>query len=112
MFNPQHRSHRQRAQVIVLFPVLILVVLGMGAISIDTGRLMLARQEMQKASEAAALAGALAIAPHAKESQATQQGIASIEVGKLVSANMGVADTVCETQPAITVPPPVAILVN
>src|SRR5206468_886271 len=93
----------QRAQVIVLFPILILVVLGMGAISIDTGRLLLARQEMQKAAEAAALAGALAIAPIADQSKAAQQGAATTAVSQSIGTNMGVADTVCETSLATNV---------
>src|SRR5947209_8503007 len=91
------RSRRQPAQVVVLFPILILVVLGMGAIGIDTGRVLLARQEMQKAAEAAALAGAWAVAPIASQPASAQQTAAQLAVAKSLESNMAVADTVCET---------------
>jgi uncharacterized membrane protein len=54
--------HRQPAQVFILFPVAVLLLLGMVALAIDGGRLFFGRQEMQNAAEAAALDGALAAA--------------------------------------------------
>ena len=42
--------HRQPAQAMVLFPIAVLMLLGIAAMGIDGGRLFLGRQELQKAA--------------------------------------------------------------
>ena len=59
-------EQRQRAQVIVIFPLAVLMLLGMAAMAIDGGRLFLGRQELQKAAEAERAACQLGrVEPHA-----------------------------------------------
>jgi len=52
--------HRQRAVVAVQVAVLLLVLLGMSALTVDVGQLYAARNELQRAADAGALAGASA----------------------------------------------------
>ncbi|MBP0532693.1 hypothetical protein J8J19_21225, partial [Mycobacterium tuberculosis] len=51
-------ARRQRGVVGVMAPVLMLVILSIGAIAIDLGYLYVIRNELQNAADAAALAGA------------------------------------------------------
>jgi len=91
---------RQRAQVIVIFPIAILMLLGMAAMAIDGGRLFLGRQELQKAAEAAALdgawAGVLAGAVAGRPDPASNDGAVQAAVTDSVAKNIGVADTICQ----------------
>src|SRR5438105_4919158 len=91
---------RQRAQVIVIFPIAILMLLGMAAMAIDGGRLFLGRQELQKAAEAAALdgawAGVLAGAVAGRPDPASNDGAVQAAVTDSVAKNLGVADTICQ----------------
>ena len=56
---PNHSTCR-RGAVVVLVAVSLVVILGFGALAIDLGQLYLARAELQRAADAAALAGASA----------------------------------------------------
>ena len=52
--------HRQRAVVAVQVGLCLVVLLGMAALTVDVGQLYAARMELQRAGDAAALAGASA----------------------------------------------------
>jgi len=54
--------HRKRAVVAVQVGVCLVVLLGMAALTVDVGQLYAARTELQRAGDAAALAGASAYA--------------------------------------------------
>ena len=54
------RRGRNRGQMIVIFAILLLVLLGFGALAIDVGYLYSMRQEMQRSADSGALAGASA----------------------------------------------------
>jgi len=85
-------EQRQRAQVIVIFPLAVLMLLGMAAMAIDGGRLFLGRQELQKAAEAAALDGAWA----GQTDPASNDAAVQLAVNASVARNLGVADTICQ----------------
>jgi Flp pilus assembly protein TadG/cytoskeletal protein CcmA (bactofilin family) len=64
MAHSQHiikRLHDQRGVVAILFVLLLPVLLGFAALTIDMTRLNLARIELQNAADAAALAGTLSL---------------------------------------------------
>jgi putative Flp pilus-assembly TadE/G-like protein len=90
---------RQRAQVIVIFPIAILMLLGMAAMAIDGGRLFLGRQELQKAAEAAALDGAIAAAlvDAQNPDPASNSGTVEQAVTNSLRRNLGVANTICRS---------------
>ena len=56
-------TRRQRGVVGVMAPVLMLVILSIGAIAVDLGYLYVIRNELQNAADAAALAGAAGLYP-------------------------------------------------
>lgn len=89
---------RQRAQAIVIFPIAVLMLLGMVAMAIDGGRLFLGRQELQKAAEAAALDGALAGTRNnpANSDPASNDAAVKAAVSASLGRNFGVAATVCQ----------------
>ncbi len=49
----------QRGAILVMMVILLVVLIGMTALALDVGRLMVLRTEMQNAADAAALAGAV-----------------------------------------------------
>ncbi len=51
--------HRRHGQVIVVFPVALIALLGMMSLAFDVGRYYLAQQEAQKMADAAALAAVM-----------------------------------------------------
>ncbi len=51
--------HRERAQALPLFALLIVVFLGMVGLAVDAGRLYVARAELTRALDSAALAGVI-----------------------------------------------------
>ncbi len=53
-----HRRDRQRGQVLALVPIILIGLLGVGALVIDLGNVYIARRQLQVATQAAALAGA------------------------------------------------------
>jgi Flp pilus assembly protein TadG len=57
---PFHRRRREHGQTIILVAVAMVGLLGMVALAIDVVTLYVARSEMQRAADAAALAGAKA----------------------------------------------------
>ena len=52
-----HRGNRRRALVAVQVAVLLIVILGFGALSVDVGSMYNVRADLQRAADAAALAG-------------------------------------------------------
>lgn len=59
--GPAPRTGRERGVVLVMVAVLILVLIGFAALVIDLGKLFKVRNELQNASDSAALAGAGAL---------------------------------------------------
>ena len=59
--TPGRRSERERGQVIVLFALGLVVLLGMLALILDGGRVYTERRRVQNAADAAATAGAAAL---------------------------------------------------
>jgi len=53
---------RRRGAVAVMFAVMVVVLLGFAALSVDVGHLYLAKAELQRTADAAALSGALSLA--------------------------------------------------
>ena len=98
--------HRQPAQAMVLFPIAVLMLLGIAAMGIDGGRLFLGRQELQKAAEAAALDGALAAAQNrANPDPASNDPRVTAAVAASVARNVGVAATICQPGSLVVDPP-------
>ena len=64
--NITERLHGQRGNVLVWFALLLPVLFGFMALSIDLARLYLTKVELQNAADAAALAGALAVSGSSK----------------------------------------------
>jgi len=97
--TPALLARRQQAQVIVIFPIAILMLLGMAAMAIDGGRLFLGRQELQKAAEAAALDGALsaALSDPQHPDPASHSGVVEQAVTDSLARNLGVANTICRS---------------
>src|SRR5580700_595295 len=60
--NVSRERERQRGQTIVLVAISLVALLAMAALAIDVVTLYVARSEIQRAADAAALAGAKAIA--------------------------------------------------
>ena len=56
--TPSPQPRRQRGSMMVLFAMLLPVLLGFTALSVDISRIQLTKQELQNAADAAALAGA------------------------------------------------------
>lgn len=54
-------AHRQRGSVMLLFVLLLPILLGFTAVSVDFSRVLQAKQELQNAADAAALAGAASL---------------------------------------------------
>lgn len=64
MLNPialSPRTAQQRGSVLMLFVLLLPVLLGFTALAVDISRVQLAKQELQNAADAAALAGGAAL---------------------------------------------------
>lgn len=55
---------RQRGAVLILLAPMMIVLIGMTALSVDIGRVMVVRNELQNAADAAALAGAGQLGPN------------------------------------------------
>ena len=56
--NNGFRVHRRRAMVVVQVGIMMVVLLGFGALTLDLGSLFLVRGDLQRSADAAALAGA------------------------------------------------------
>lgn len=61
IFMPPSQPRRQRGSVILLFASLLPVLLGFTALAVDISRIQLAKQELQNAADATALAGAASL---------------------------------------------------
>ena len=69
-------SIRRRGNILVLAAVLMVVMLALVAFAIDTGRITLARTQLQTAADAAALAGAQALSDGSAEAKLLAQNAA------------------------------------
>ncbi len=58
---PLSTQQQQRGSVVLLFVLLLPILLGFTAVAVDFSRVLLARQELQNAADAAALAGSAAL---------------------------------------------------
>src|SRR5712692_10818918 len=70
------RRPAERGQTIVLVAVALVSLLGMAALAIDVVTLYVARSEMQRAADAAALAGAKAFVDSGVTTDPTRQTLA------------------------------------
>lgn len=68
--------HQQQGAVAVLVAILLVVLLGIGALAIDGGNAFLSRAQMQNAADAAAHAGAVALVSGGDATAATNAAIA------------------------------------
>lgn len=78
-------QHRQRGAIGIMMPFMMLTILSIGAVAIDVGHLVIVRNELQNAADAAALAGAAKLYPPNPNPQwttATTQGSSSIALNK------------------------------
>ncbi|WP_454763045.1 TadG family pilus assembly protein [Cupriavidus campinensis] len=57
------RRHRQRGAVGIMMPAMMISILSVGALAIDVAHLVIVRNELQNAADAAALAGAAGLFP-------------------------------------------------
>jgi hypothetical protein len=91
-------SERQRGQTIILVAISLISLLAMAALAIDVVTLYVARSETQRAADAAALAGAKAIAdsgfttlppgdPNLASAQLLAQNMARAAIRGMLSAN-------------------------
>ncbi|MCC8392979.1 pilus assembly protein TadG-related protein [Paraburkholderia sp. MMS20-SJTR3] len=62
---------RQQGAVAVMVALMLIVLLGIGALAVDIGNLMVARNELQNAADAAAMAGAGCLKPRSECSNAS-----------------------------------------
>lgn len=84
-------ARRQRGVVGVMAPVLMLVILSIGAIAIDLGYLYVIRNELQNAADAAALAGAAGLYPASPKpnwSNGVSQGTSAIKLNASSGATL------------------------
>ena len=89
-----HRRPRERGQTIILVAVAMVSLLAMAALAIDVTTLYVARGEMQRAADAAALAGAKAFVdsgltsdPTNTTRQALAQSMATAVINSIVQEN-------------------------
>jgi uncharacterized membrane protein len=100
MAHPSRIGH-QRGAAAAIFVVMLSVALAAGAFALDFGHLLLVRNELQNAADAAALAGAGALhggAPEANKPNWTQGEITSTGVTRL-NASDGAALTHASIEP-------------
>jgi len=89
---PHNLATRRRGAVAVMFAVMIVVLLGFAALSVDVGHLYLAKAELQRTADAAALSGALSLADdrqimydEGEQSEAQLQEMALAAAGQAVT---------------------------
>ena len=58
IFRPRDRSHRERGQVLAIFAIFLIVLMGMAALAVDVGGALSVRRFYRSAADAASLAGA------------------------------------------------------
>src|SRR4029077_7265119 len=84
-----HRRRGEHGQTIILVAVAMVGLLGMVALSIDVVTLYVARSEMQRAADAAALAGAKAFVDSGVTSDPTnltRQGTAQLMAQQVITS--------------------------
>ncbi len=92
LISPSH--HREQGQTIVLVALALVTLLAMAALAIDVVTLYVARSEMQRAADAAALAGAKAFVdsgvttdPSNTNLQTLAQDMANATISSMVQQN-------------------------
>jgi hypothetical protein len=83
---PSRRRHHERGQTILLVAISMVSLLAMAALAIDIVTLYVARSEIQRAADAAALAAAKAIADSGVTS--LEAGDANLPAAQLLAQNM------------------------
>ena len=85
----QRLIRSQRGAYLVIVSLLLVVLIGFGALALDLGRLFILRSEMQNAADAAALAAARELG---REAGAQGRAIlaARDEIAKLIKKHLGV----------------------
>jgi Flp pilus assembly protein TadG len=109
------RRHHQRGQTIILVAISLVSLLAMAALAIDVVTLYAARSEIQRAADAAALAGAKAIAdsgittllvttPNFAAVQSWAPTVATNEINAVLQKNLvgGVAPSLASGSPSFT----------
>jgi hypothetical protein len=110
------RNHPESGQTILLVALAIVSLLGMAALAIDVVTLYVARTEIQRAADAAALAGAKAIAdsavtsldassPNLSAAQTLAQNMATAAVTALITASPPINPVAGAAPTLVTVTP-------
>jgi hypothetical protein len=108
------QRHRERGQTILLVAISLVALLAMAALAIDVVTLYVASSQIQRATDAAALAGAKAIAdsgftslPSTDPNYATAQNLAQTMATKAVNSMVGTAtiNLVSGQLPVMPAPP-------
>jgi hypothetical protein len=89
-FTIRRRRHGERGQTILLVVVSLVALLGMAALAIDVVTLFVARAEVQRAADAAALAGAKAIADSGVTTNAGLVTLAQNMANDVISSPNGI----------------------
>ena len=82
---PQHKQSNRRGAIAVLAAILVVPLLILAAFVIDLGYILVAKQEMQKAADSAALAGAAKVLVAQPSGNPNSNALASAGVSSAVS---------------------------
>ena len=114
IFSRQRHRHRERGQTILLVAISLVSLLAMAALAIDVVTLYVASSQIQRAADAAALAGAKAIAdsgftslPSTDPNYAAAQTLAQTMAATAVNSMVGTAtiNLVSGQLPVMPAPP-------
>ncbi|MBY5992035.1 Tad domain-containing protein [Ferrimonas balearica] len=72
------QRHRQKGAIIVVITVAMFAILAMGALALDGGHLILSKNRLQNATDAAALSAAVTVERGGTHAQARQDGLATL----------------------------------
>ncbi|MEN7530919.1 MULTISPECIES: TadG family pilus assembly protein [unclassified Cupriavidus] len=89
--NISSRPRRQRGAIGIMMPFMMITILSIGAIAIDVGHLVVVRNELQNAADAAALAGAAKLYPATPAPQwtnAVSNGTSAIGLNKAAGVTL------------------------
>lgn len=100
-------GHRQRGQIVVVVPVALIAMLGMVWLVINAGFYFMARMELQKMADAAALAAVMEWTPVPRNPpNPTPQG-AALQYAEL---NSGLAKGLCTQSAPVVIVDPIQII--
>lgn len=88
---------RQRGAIVIMSAFLLVVMLGMVALAVDVGRLMVVRNELQNAADAAALAGAARLDNYMSPDWAGAAEAATLAVPRNHSDKIPLVEGIVET---------------